>query len=332
MKFYAVKKGRKPGVYTTWDECKEQVHGYSGAEYKSFNSMNEALAYIGSSSNPIHVPVLPSTNQPITIPQFQSTNQPITIPQLTNQPIAIPQFQSTNQPITIPQLTNQPITIPQFQSTNQPITIPQLTNQPIAIPQFQSTNQPITIPQFQLTNQPIAIPKFQSMTQYHTNIIPPLAMAQTNILYVDGGQNRQTGNDAWGSVVTSNGQDIIPIYGHLLTDMKLIDVVLPVGARKVIVANFSGTTQQNNGAELLALIAGLRIALTTSNIKTIYSDSDLCVKYWSKSLGTSQRSSFDPRKVSYIDELIHLRREFEKIGGSIVKIRGEDNLADLGYH
>ena len=28
-KFYAVKEGKKPGIYHTWDECKEQVNGYS---------------------------------------------------------------------------------------------------------------------------------------------------------------------------------------------------------------------------------------------------------------------------------------------------------------
>ena len=35
-KFYAVQNGRVPGVYLTWDECKKQVDGYSGASYKSF--------------------------------------------------------------------------------------------------------------------------------------------------------------------------------------------------------------------------------------------------------------------------------------------------------
>ncbi|MDM8534808.1 RNase H1/viroplasmin domain-containing protein, partial [Clostridiaceae bacterium HSG29] len=29
-----------------WDECKKQVHGYKGAEYKSFKSLNEAENYL----------------------------------------------------------------------------------------------------------------------------------------------------------------------------------------------------------------------------------------------------------------------------------------------
>lgn len=45
-KCYAVKKGNKPGIYATWDECKEQVSGYPNAEYRKCADYNEALAYI----------------------------------------------------------------------------------------------------------------------------------------------------------------------------------------------------------------------------------------------------------------------------------------------
>lgn len=45
-KYYAVKKGVKPGIYETWAECQQQTNGYSGAEYKSFTTYNEALQYI----------------------------------------------------------------------------------------------------------------------------------------------------------------------------------------------------------------------------------------------------------------------------------------------
>lgn len=42
QKYYVVWQGKKPGIYTDWDECKEQVHGVVGAQYKSFDSMQEA--------------------------------------------------------------------------------------------------------------------------------------------------------------------------------------------------------------------------------------------------------------------------------------------------
>ena len=37
-KFYAVRQGRKIGMFLTWDECKKQVMGYPGAIYKSFGT------------------------------------------------------------------------------------------------------------------------------------------------------------------------------------------------------------------------------------------------------------------------------------------------------
>ena len=47
-KYYAVRKGRKPGIYRTWDACKSQVFKCEGAEYKSFTTEAEALAYMGA--------------------------------------------------------------------------------------------------------------------------------------------------------------------------------------------------------------------------------------------------------------------------------------------
>ena len=41
-KFYVVWSGRVPGVYTSWEECREQVEGFPGARYKAFASRDEA--------------------------------------------------------------------------------------------------------------------------------------------------------------------------------------------------------------------------------------------------------------------------------------------------
>jgi ribonuclease HI len=48
-KFYAVKVGRASGIYQTWDECKRQVDGFSGALYKSFLTIEEARQYLDES-------------------------------------------------------------------------------------------------------------------------------------------------------------------------------------------------------------------------------------------------------------------------------------------
>ena len=42
-KYYVVWDGRETGVYSSWESCKEQVSGYPGAVYKSFDS--EELAH-----------------------------------------------------------------------------------------------------------------------------------------------------------------------------------------------------------------------------------------------------------------------------------------------
>ena len=44
QKFYVVWDGVDDGVYTSWEACKEAVHGYSYAKYKAFSTENEAEA------------------------------------------------------------------------------------------------------------------------------------------------------------------------------------------------------------------------------------------------------------------------------------------------
>jgi ribonuclease HI len=41
-KFYVVWKGRKPGIFSSWNVCKRQIDGFEGAQYKSFLSLDEA--------------------------------------------------------------------------------------------------------------------------------------------------------------------------------------------------------------------------------------------------------------------------------------------------
>lgn len=47
-KFYAVKKGKIPGIYNSWDDCKKMVDGFPGAVYKSFKTLEEAKAFVGT--------------------------------------------------------------------------------------------------------------------------------------------------------------------------------------------------------------------------------------------------------------------------------------------
>ncbi|MEY4202770.1 MAG: Ribonuclease [Bacteroidota bacterium] len=52
LKFYVVWEGKKPGIYTSWDECRKQVDGVAQARYKSFESAEEAAkAFKGDYKN-----------------------------------------------------------------------------------------------------------------------------------------------------------------------------------------------------------------------------------------------------------------------------------------
>lgn len=44
--WYVVRKGLVPGIYMTWDECKANVEGVSGSEFKKFETEVEALRYL----------------------------------------------------------------------------------------------------------------------------------------------------------------------------------------------------------------------------------------------------------------------------------------------
>ncbi|KAF7512940.1 hypothetical protein GJ744_012043 [Endocarpon pusillum] len=44
-KYYAVREGRIPGVYTTWEECLNQIKGHKGALFQSFPSLADARAF-----------------------------------------------------------------------------------------------------------------------------------------------------------------------------------------------------------------------------------------------------------------------------------------------
>lgn len=48
--FYAVRRGRKAGVFLTWDECRAQVDRFPAARFKKFATEEEAWAFVRSAS------------------------------------------------------------------------------------------------------------------------------------------------------------------------------------------------------------------------------------------------------------------------------------------
>ena len=46
MKYYAIHKGHKTGIFLSWEECKQNVSGYKYARYKSFKVKSDAEYFV----------------------------------------------------------------------------------------------------------------------------------------------------------------------------------------------------------------------------------------------------------------------------------------------
>ena len=47
LSYYAVRRGRVPGIYSKWAEAHEQVDGYPGNSHMRFDSYEEAEQFMG---------------------------------------------------------------------------------------------------------------------------------------------------------------------------------------------------------------------------------------------------------------------------------------------
>lgn len=50
-KYYAVRSGRETGIFQSWDKCKSLVTGFKGAQFKGFETLAEAQAYMENGKN-----------------------------------------------------------------------------------------------------------------------------------------------------------------------------------------------------------------------------------------------------------------------------------------
>jgi hypothetical protein len=49
--YYAVRVGRVPGIYNTWDLCRQQVSKFSGAVHHKFRALSDAEAFLKNMNN-----------------------------------------------------------------------------------------------------------------------------------------------------------------------------------------------------------------------------------------------------------------------------------------
>lgn len=64
MPFYAVRKGKCPGIYKTWDEAKAQIQGFKDPEFKKFTTLEEAESFIKGQRQTLLTDFFELTNDP----------------------------------------------------------------------------------------------------------------------------------------------------------------------------------------------------------------------------------------------------------------------------
>lgn len=90
-----------------------------------------------------------------------------------------------------------------------------------------------------------------------------------------------------------------------------------------------GFSKTNNYGELYALGLALEIAKREQK-EEIYGDSHLVIAYWSQ--GRFHAENLGAQTLRLIQRVMEKRKEFEREGGKIIHISGDDNPADLGFH
>jgi ribonuclease H-related protein len=134
-------------------------------------------------------------------------------------------------------------------------------------------------------------------------------------IYFDAGTGRGEGVEV--SVTDEHGKNLL----HKAVSKQQLNQF-----GKHLIASDSAT---NNYGELLALRYALEIARKT-RVKKIFGDSRLVIEYWSK--WRIKRNELPEETVELANEVAEMREKFEAGGGTIERISGGRNPADLGFH
>jgi ribonuclease HI len=136
-------------------------------------------------------------------------------------------------------------------------------------------------------------------------------------IYFDAGTGRGDGVEI--SVTDEKGKDLL----HKALGAKKLNKF-----GKYLVRDGYGEATNNYG-ELLALRYALEIARAT-RVKHVFGDSKLVIEFWSQ--WRIKRKGLPEETVALADEVSRLREAFEAGGGTVGRISGDFNPADLGFH
>ena len=74
-KFFSVARGRRIGIFSSWEECKAEVDGYKGAKFKAFSTMGEAQNFYYSNQ-----PQPTQQGMPLLVCEFNTNSMPLKTP------------------------------------------------------------------------------------------------------------------------------------------------------------------------------------------------------------------------------------------------------------
>ena len=134
-------------------------------------------------------------------------------------------------------------------------------------------------------------------------------------IYFDAGTGRGAGVEI--SVTDEKGKDL------------LHKALSPAALNKFGKHLLESNDATNNYGELLAFNYALGIA-RTAQTKKIFGDSKLVIEFWSK--WRIKRKNLPEETVALADEVSRAREAFEDAGGTVERISGDFNPADLGFH
>lgn len=134
-------------------------------------------------------------------------------------------------------------------------------------------------------------------------------------IYFDAGTGRGSGVEI--SVTDHKGDNLL----HKVLPKRQINI----HGKHLI----SGRSVTNNYGELLALSYALKIA-KKGGVKKVFGDSRLIVDFWSR--WRIKHNNLPKETIELATKVSKLRHEFEKVGGSVRHISGNDNPADPGFH
>lgn len=132
-------------------------------------------------------------------------------------------------------------------------------------------------------------------------------------IYFDAGTGRGSGVEI--SVTDERGKN-------------LLHKALPKAGLNRFFKHEVGGEATNNYGELLACKYAIEIAMK-EGVKKVFGDSSLIVDFWTK---WRVKKNVQEETFELAREVAGLRKKFEDTGGEVLRVSGDDNPADLGFH